>query len=449
MTMEVKKSPGSPRVRFSKTHSVIQYDRMSPPSGRMKPAITRSVTAMAVMQSTPTRPAMRPIQPTEMTLSLDDIYRVAERERLTYTAKSRHQSVVAAHQSVRTKLEGLNRSRPNTSASRYIHAVRRETMTPKSIRSEPAPSRVSSRQEGDYHIEELEKHYTINPASPSPICCEIMGPRTCRECSRYHIRTMDRARTDAQFRTLRISNENIAVASILKRYLPELSYEEIQDKVARGEIARHRVPNSSIDSDDEFEKDRDRKRQQPFIDARLKRQATNYEKCRKLSQMFFVNVRDLNFKINSGKVSKSLGFTENKSDAAKARAVLQKWRVADPVTPSFVSPKKIVMMKEPEYKTYFAPPLLPKESQNPEPSFFAGSSDGYKLPDKLPDEIVFVDIKSKPTSSAASVVSDASDDIDLLDYEKSSRDSCTDTKEETVPEKDKEEVNSEHSDEET
>ncbi|XP_069135385.1 uncharacterized protein [Argopecten irradians] len=396
-------------------------------NGRM---ITRSVTAMAVMQSTPTRPAMKVVQPTELTLSLDDIYRVAERERLTYSAKSRHQGVVAAHESVRNKLEGLNRSRPNTSASRYIHAVRRETMTPKSIRSEPLPSRVSSRQEGDSYIDELEKHYTINPSSPSPICCEIMGPKTCRECNRYHIQTMNRAKTDAQFRTLRISNENIAVASILKRYLPDLSYEEIQDKVARGEIARHRVPNSSLDPDEEYEREREKKRQQPFVEARLQRQATNYEKCKKLSQMFFANVRDLNFKINNGKVMRSIGFTENKSDAARARMVLQKWRVADPVTPAFVSPKKIVMMKEPKYKTFFAPPLLPKESQNPEPSFFAGSSDGYKLPDKLPDEIVFVDIKTRPVSRAASVVSEVSDDVDLLDYELKGTAHQTEVKEE-------------------
>ncbi|OWF53157.1 hypothetical protein KP79_PYT07000 [Mizuhopecten yessoensis] len=119
-------------------------------------------------------------------------------------------------------------------------------MTPKSNRSDPVPSRVSSRQEGDFYFGELERHNTINPASPSPICCEIMGPQTCRDCSRYHIRTLDRARTDTQLRTLRISNENIVVASILKKYLPELSYEEIQNKVARGEIARHRVPNSSM-----------------------------------------------------------------------------------------------------------------------------------------------------------------------------------------------------------
>ncbi|XP_033740209.1 uncharacterized protein LOC117327373 isoform X2 [Pecten maximus] len=411
--------------------------------------ITRSVTAMAVMQSTPTRPAMRAVQPTELTLSLDDIYRVAERERLTYSAKSRHQSVAAAHESVRNKLEGLNRSRPNTSASRYIHAVRRETMTPKSIRSEPAPSRVSSRQEGDLYIDELEKHFTINPASPSPICCEIMGPRTCRECSRYHIQTMNRARTDAQFRTLRISNENIAVASILKRYLPELSYEEIQDKVARGEIARHRVPNSSIDPDEEYEREREKKRQQPFFEARLKRQATNYEKSKKLSQMFFVNVRDLNFKINNGNASKSLGFTENKSDAARARMALQKWRVADPVTPSFVSPKNIVMMKEPVYKTFFAPPLLPKESQNPEPSFFAGSSDGYKLPDKLPDEIVFADNNARPASRAASVVSQVSDDVDLLDYEKNGKGSGTERKVDKTQENREEDGNNYHSDEDT
>lgn len=384
---------------------------------------------MAVMQSTPSRSAMSRVQSSELTLSLDDIYRVAERERLTYSARGRHQGVLAAQQSVRNQLEGHNRSRPNTSASRYLHAVRREIMTPKSIRSEPLPSRVSSRQDGDY-IEELERHYTINPASPSPICCEIMGPQTCRECSRYHRRTLDRAMTNAQFRTFSISSDNLAAAAMLKRYLPELSYEEIQDKIARGEIARHRVPNSNLDPDEEFERELERKRQLSLVEARAKRAEMNREKMNKISQMYFVNVRDLNFKINSGKVAKSIGFTENLSDAAKARAVLQKWHIAAPVRPAFVSPKKVVMMKEPEYKTFFAPPLLPKECQNPEPSFFAGSSDDYKLPDKLPDELVFTEIKPRPTSRTDSVASDTSES-DKLDYEKQTKVCREDTTEDT------------------
>lgn len=49
--------------------------------------------------------------------------------------------------------------------------------------------------------------------------------------------------------------------------------------------------------------------------------------------------------------------------------------------PAFVSPKKLDPIKQPAFT--FEPPLLSVERQNPEPAFFAGSTEEYRLPTRL------------------------------------------------------------------
>lgn len=79
-------------------------------------------------------------------ISVEDIYQSAERERLNYSSECRRQNL--AHAQSQTQFfrhnQGSPISRPNTSASRHINAFRREANTPISAWSEPNVSRPNS-----------------------------------------------------------------------------------------------------------------------------------------------------------------------------------------------------------------------------------------------------------------------------------------------------------------
>ncbi|KAK3091773.1 hypothetical protein FSP39_022534 [Pinctada imbricata] len=164
---------------------------------------------------------LRTVRVTEpqLRISVDDILVFAERERQCHSARGRRQALENA-QSSTYKIEDVVRSRPHTSASRYLTSVRRETMTPKSIRSEPMPSRVSSRMD-DYNDFEEEENYPINlMSSPAPVCCEIIGPQACNECLKNHRRRQDLEQSEARFPSLTMSDQNLTTATMLQRYFP-------------------------------------------------------------------------------------------------------------------------------------------------------------------------------------------------------------------------------------
>ena len=93
-------------------------------------------------------------------------------------------------------------------------------------------------------------------------CCEVMGPGVCRDCRKLRVRMMDRERMEADFPRLRVSEKNVTTSAIVKRVLPDMTQAEIQDKIARGEIARssllfprRRCQNGDDDSDDSDDND--------------------------------------------------------------------------------------------------------------------------------------------------------------------------------------------------
>jgi hypothetical protein len=49
---------------------------------------------------------------------------------------------------------------------------------------------------------------------------------------------MDRERVEQDFPRLRVSEKNVTTSAVLKRVLPGMTQAEIQDKIARGEIAK-------------------------------------------------------------------------------------------------------------------------------------------------------------------------------------------------------------------
>ncbi|KAK3091324.1 hypothetical protein FSP39_018937 [Pinctada imbricata] len=128
------------------------------------------------------------------------------------------------------------------------------------------------------------------------------------------------------------------------------------------------------------------------------------------SSLFFVNIQDLNHRITSGKVSRTVGFSykpvarRNFIDTSSG-------------FPAFVSPRKQGNLKEKkpnDRRSFpFDPPLLAKRNQRPEPPFFAGSDQPYKLPQKLPDKIEFVE--NGVMKRSVSVLSEAASDISVTE----------------------------------
>lgn len=189
------------------------------------------------------------------------------------------------------------------------------------------------------------------------------------------------------------SEENLTTAAIVRKYLPGLSEPEIETKLARGEIAKpsvFRKTNRQVEfSDDETDSKPKSFNKKVTIVEDAKEKEKNFNKItqKKVSELFFTNIRHLNSKIVMGNVDRNVGFSE------AARKVIKKQEKPTGKNhfPTFVSPRKVTMVQKTNYKTYFEPPLIEKAKQDVEPAFFAGSKEEYVLPEKLPDELVFID----------------------------------------------------------
>nr|KAG5703301.1 hypothetical protein BaRGS_025543 [Batillaria attramentaria] len=267
-------------------------------------------------------------------------------------------------------------------------------------------------------------------------CCEVMGPGVCRECRKLRVRMKERERMEMDFPRLRVSEKNVITSAMVRRMFPELTQAEIQDKIARGEVARtglifpHGINGSNNgfsdeedDDDGEDERDRDSYRlrhihtddedsdsergsggpsenghvDKPGASRGLPSMVMLTKLKLKLkgeasTPLFFMDLRHMNSKIYTGRLNKSL-------KPPKQKEVRDEDSLSVPGNhlPAFVSPRKSKLMEEPAYKVYFDPPLLAKHQQKSTPSFFAGSDNPYSLPDRLPEVIEFADGKTSIT----------------------------------------------------
>ncbi|XP_052266037.1 uncharacterized protein LOC127868367 isoform X2 [Dreissena polymorpha] len=357
-------------------------------------------------------------------ISVEDIYKSAERERLHYSVASRRQNLAHAQSKTQFFRHENNTAspRPHTSGSRHMPSPRkRDTNTPMSAWSEPVMSRPSSiiphpelrdLLENDDADADTEDTFTMSHHTPltvtfSPVgrdCCEIIGPQLCYECRKNRIREVSRQRSDVFFPMLEPTEENLTTAAIVRKYLPGMSEAEIETKLARGEIARpsmFRKQAKQIEfSDEESEpKPKITNKKVTIVEHgkdRTDGQTNNFKK--KVNELFFTNIRDLNYKIVRGDVARNVGFSE----AARAIIKPKDKQEGKSIYPAFVSPRKVTMVQKTHYKTYFEPPLIAKDKQSVEPAFFAGSAGEYKLPDKLPDELVFVDKEGNEVKASSS-----------------------------------------------
>lgn len=215
----------------------------------------------------------------------------------------------------------------------------------------------------------------------------------CQECRKNRIRQLERERSNQFFPTLQPSDDNLTTAAIVKKYLPGLSYPEIEDKLARGEIAKpsFRRQSKSVEFSDEEEDSKQKiinTKKVTIIDDDDDKKSKLLTK--KTSALFFTNIRDLNSKIITGLVDRNIGFTVSKKLEKKDVSTAQ-----NNYFPTFISPRKASFYQDTKFKTFYEPPLIPKASQDVEPQFFAGSKGEYVPPERLPEELVFVDKEGK------------------------------------------------------
>ncbi|XP_063405310.1 uncharacterized protein LOC134688482 isoform X1 [Mytilus trossulus] len=333
-----------------------------------------------------------------VSLSLDDICHLAERERLSYSAKTRRAAVELA-QNKTHKFQEYAPSRPHTSASRYMQDVRRDAMTPKSIRSEPLPSRANSRIGANDIDDDTDSVYPINYLASLPVgreICEIIGPQVCSQCKQDQSRQMGLYKCDQCFPTLRISHENMTTAAVLQRYLPDLSESDIQDKIAKGEIAKPRLLKKRLAIKDYQQPKKEiQKIENDDENENKNKNSSNNNKTslNRSPSMFFVNIRDLNAKIVSGQLHRAMGFSEKVQEEVLKRQENRRKRSTPTPTRK---PESEPVAEQKERKAIFNPDILLSVSmQVNEPSFFAGSKKEYELPERLPDPLQFADIRER------------------------------------------------------
>lgn len=345
---------------------------------QMAMCVPRPMSVRLTMDPRPTMPDR------DFSLSFDDIRLFTERERLQTRQRSRRHTVETAHVEKLAKAPKIT-PRP---ILKDIHA--KGDGTPGGLRQcqrEPTQESITSRH-----------------------CCDVLGPGLCHECTLLLRRQFHLHRMSYTFSSLNLSERNLAMTTILNRYLPNLTPNQIESKLMHGDInvatpIRPRSPNHFSREISLSTLPKDKK-------SRLLPNVANNGP----SATFFSGIADLNHKIVSGKVPRRIDLTggvikEEQRLKSVADKLIQKKRMrslTEKLCPAFVSPKKMEKLMEERSKygtTNFDPPMVAKESQNAEPTFFAGSEIEYVLPDRLP-EVVLPDIEEgawtgSPTTSAS------------------------------------------------
>lgn len=198
-------------------------------------------------------------------------------------------------------------------------------------------------------------------------CCDVLGPKTCHQCAMIQKRKDDTERQEASsvvFPNLHASEANFSTAMMVSRVCPKLDAYQVQTKIVCGEIN-----NPGIRS---------------LLERR--RQMMKEEKEKKaVEERTKKTFRNLKTRISSKCLVSNMKSALN-PDAAHPKASVRIMSFSELVNPAFISLKNIPPEKEPVYRAFYEPPLLPKSCQNAEPSFFAGKDDQYKLPDIASDD---------------------------------------------------------------
>ncbi|CAH1798408.1 unnamed protein product [Owenia fusiformis] len=353
-------------------------------------------------------------------ISINDIYGLAERERLksreSYTRDRRYRDNITSR-SLPNSYGGTNRPHTEPVGS-IVPFVRNSETTANSethIMSVPSRSRMCIRAES-----------TINPSTSTAInalsrqCCDVLGPHICHKCSKINERYKDTVKCDEAFPSLRVSAENFQTSVLLNKHLPDMTTYQIQNKVARGEICRvnFREKSSTLL---ESKRRQNNEYVHPEILQTKRRPKTLTSDGS--TWTYFRSIRDLNSRMIDGKVPKKLPKTKLAMPddiMPKDSGEKEEKSFSELLMPMFVGKRQHKPMLT-SFIQYFDPPLLTVAAQNAEPAFFAGSKEAYKLPERLPDELFTEEELTIPELGGLG------DDDDEVDHDSNSHDSKSPT----------------------
>ncbi|XP_012936666.1 uncharacterized protein LOC106011455, partial [Aplysia californica] len=427
---------------------------------------------------------IRRAQGTPDRISVDDVVSLAQHTREVTSLENRRQVLEEAQKTVRRELLPVDLSRPHSVVGNGLQAMTSPM---------PLSARDGKRLSQMEHIPVLLPLPSDRTFIPSPDqdntrhmttpidfgrsdsvarqCCEIMGASTCRVCRKLESRLLNREKAEQECPRMRISQQNIAMTQIVKRFFPFMDEDEIQDKIARGEISRSNFPprcgacrHHERDNDEDGSQEGDTADDlQNSGEGNEPKQipSTAHGECEELSKpskapthtsfyvlaklalrlggetstpLFFSDLKRMQTKILSGEVERKSYMKPKRelarmksavssvSTASSSKSTLSKIgsRLTQTLMPTFVSPRKVKIMEEPKYKVFYEPPLLSRRKQIPNPSFFAGSTDEYYLPERLPDVIEFADSKrilmmekQMRSASSMSLASSMGEETDL------------------------------------
>ena len=224
-------------------------------------------------------------------------------------------------------------------------------------------------------------------------CCDVLGPKVCHQCALLKRRVHSAHRHEIQLSRLQVSERNFADSIVLQKLLPHLSQEEIEDRVACGEISRLPLRERIYEHKQRLASENRRRSIMSVMSTRSSEQdntprstENRLANASTSSSTFFVNIQDLNSKLLTRKLTSNWARIKSEAQRMSTRS-----RSTTSHSESFSA----------KYKQFYEPPLLPKACQNPEPSFFAGRSGAYKLPDRLPDTVVDGQISDMSSFNAA------------------------------------------------
>lgn len=209
-------------------------------------------------------------------------------------------------------------------------------------------------------------------SSLSRQCCDVLGPKVCHECAKLNRRQKESKRFQtSSHNCLYVSEGNYASAAVVSRAYPGMTQQEIQHRLARGDICR---PSFKYD----------------IQRARTLREGTTTASSapprgpqRPVTYNFFSSIKDLNDKITRGELVRKIIITgDPEKDLARQEKQPREKTFSQALVARFVSHRKpaAVKRKQSRYRSFYEPPLLPKVCQNVEPAFFAGAISSYKLP---------------------------------------------------------------------
>ena len=327
-------------------------------------------------------------------LSLDDIHRTLEYERSRSQQQSRCEAIKSAHTRMlkiyaraRYDRHGPTESMSLPSFSRPQTGISRESTRARSAVTLPAPPSALRTTRLCIRVQSALND-DLEPAVSSLCrqCCEILGPQSCHQCGRIQRRQRDMRRYEHTFPCLRQGDTDFSTSVVVKKCMPLMETDHIENLVAHGSISK---PN--------FKETLQRLKAEALMneeEAEAKRRASHKAAVKgRGTYTFFSGIRDLNQKIVSGSVSKKKsgqwGIKLTKDPSGKPIAN-ENTSFTELLCPMFISPKRLKDVR-PAFLAMYEPPLLPKASQNVDPAFFAGSEVAYKLPDRLPDQLIDCD----------------------------------------------------------